>query len=146
VDWCPPRALSKAQCYYILSRGHRHSEEDTTPANTISHRSTMKTPIAKWIQGITIVSNACRFAVLADTTTSFSPSCIPGSPQTAFPNCDHFLNFGNTCPYLSTDQAREECLCNQDYVNSLFGYEFHLPTDHLMADPSQLRERNEGLL
>ncbi|KAN0089840.1 hypothetical protein V8E51_018419 [Hyaloscypha variabilis] len=83
----------------------------------------MKTPIAKWIQGIAIVSNACRFAVLADTTTSFSPSCIPGSPQTAFPNCDHFLNFGNTCPYLSTDQAREECLCNQDYVNSLFGCE-----------------------
>jgi hypothetical protein len=76
----------------------------------------------KWIYSFAIVSNICS-SVLADISSSFSPSCVPGSQQTAFPNCNHFLNFGNTCPNLPTDQAWKECLCNQDYINSLFGYD-----------------------
>jgi hypothetical protein len=77
----------------------------------------------KWIYSFVIVSNICSSA-LADTSSLFSPSCVPGSQQTAFPNCNHFLYFGNTCPYLPTNQAWKECLCNQDYINSLFGYDF----------------------
>jgi hypothetical protein len=83
----------------------------------------MQSILMKWIYNFAIVSNICS-SVLADTSSSFSPSCVPGSQQTAFPNCNHFLNFGNTCPNLPTDQAWKECLCNQDYINSLFGYEF----------------------
>ncbi|KAE9379449.1 hypothetical protein N431DRAFT_500027 [Stipitochalara longipes BDJ] len=72
---------------------------------------------------IAFASNILSYRSLADSTSSFSVSCVPGSQQTVFPACNHFLNFGNTCPNLPTDEAWKECLCNQDYINSLFGCE-----------------------
>src|SRR5450756_2238356 len=84
----------------------------------------MKDIIAIWIYINSIIWIIFSFGTFAETTTPLSASCVQGSQQTALPNCNHFLNFGNTCPYLSTDQEWKQCICNQDYINSLFGCDF----------------------
>jgi len=72
---------------------------------------------------ISILSIILSSDVSAVTPTSlFTTSCVPGSQQTSFPNCNNFNNYA-TCADKSTDQEWKSCLCNQDYLNSLFGCE-----------------------
>jgi len=75
----------------------------------------------KWLCSIGIIPS---FAVFAAAQSSlFSTSCVPGSQQTAFPNCDRFNNYTTCAVPSNTNEEWKDCLCNQDYINSLPGCE-----------------------
>ena len=69
------------------------------------------------------VTIAFAFVSLARAETSFSTSCFAGSPVSAFPGCNAFLNTGEKCGAVRDRPGKQACLCNQSYLDSLARYE-----------------------
>ncbi|SCV28470.1 uncharacterized protein FFB14_01741 [Fusarium fujikuroi] len=70
------------------------------------------------------------FAYLAQhcaaQTISTSWSCEAGSDITSFPACNGFLNSGNACATVLDRPEKQKCLCNQEYLDSLYECENEL--------------------
>ncbi|KAM5358812.1 hypothetical protein ACJZ2D_014953 [Fusarium nematophilum] len=62
----------------------------------------------------------------AATTISTSWACNAGSDVTTFPACNLFLNSGDSCATVLDRPGKQDCLCNQDYLDSLYGCENEL--------------------
>ncbi|KAI8718231.1 hypothetical protein NCS52_00601300 [Fusarium sp. LHS14.1] len=61
---------------------------------------------------------------LAETLPSLS--CAAGSEITAHPACDSFLASGEACATVLDRPGKEDCLCHQEYLDSLSGCENEL--------------------
>ncbi|RSL97654.1 hypothetical protein CDV31_012932 [Fusarium ambrosium] len=64
------------------------------------------------------------FEASAETLPSLS--CAAGSEVTAHPACDSFLSSNDDCATVLDRPGKEDCLCNQEYLDSLFGCENEL--------------------
>lgn len=62
----------------------------------------------------------------AAQTISTSWICEAGSDITSFPACNGFLNSGNACATVLDRPGKQKCLCNQDYLDSLYNCENEL--------------------
>ncbi|KAJ9422781.1 hypothetical protein QL093DRAFT_2256263 [Fusarium oxysporum] len=62
----------------------------------------------------------------AAQTISTSWTCEAGSDVTSFPACNDFLNSGNACATVLERPGKQECLCNQEYLDSLYKCENEL--------------------
>ncbi|KAH7263813.1 hypothetical protein BKA59DRAFT_431376 [Fusarium tricinctum] len=74
----------------------------------------------------TILFALCNVQFCVAETISTSWSCEKGSDVTAFPACNAFLNSGNVCSTVLDRPGKQECLCNQDYLDSIFECEYEL--------------------
>lgn len=61
---------------------------------------------------------AITSVVAAYTTLGTSLTCVPGSPVSAAPSCDFFLESINTCAALTDRQSQRACLCIQNIFNA----------------------------
>lgn len=55
---------------------------------------------------------------LTDTMLGIT-ACMKGSPVTALPDCDSFLNVTNVCGNMKLAE-RQGCMCNQAFFDSIF--------------------------
>ncbi|UPL00839.1 hypothetical protein LCI18_011773 [Fusarium solani-melongenae] len=62
----------------------------------------------------------------ASAETLPSLSCAAGSEVTAHPECDSFLSSGDACATVLDRPGKEDCLCHQEYLDSLYGCENEL--------------------
>jgi len=56
-------------------------------------------------------------AVRAQTASYSVQSCAAGSPITAVPACDPFLQGKPICPRVGDEASQKACLCKQDVIN-----------------------------
>ncbi|KAF4462836.1 hypothetical protein FALBO_10349 [Fusarium albosuccineum] len=82
---------------------------------------------------VSIVVLPCA-ATTISTTISTSWPCNAGSDVTEFPACNKFLNFGDSCATVLGRPAKQDCLCNQDYLDSLYACENELHLCYLNDD------------
>lgn len=61
------------------------------------------------------------FTLIATTTalTTASFECI-ATDVTTFPGCNAFFNSGEACAPKTDRPGKQACLCNQNYLDSLF--------------------------
>ncbi|KAM6527677.1 hypothetical protein FALCPG4_008726 [Fusarium falciforme] len=62
----------------------------------------------------------------ASAETLPSLSCAAGSEVTAHPECDSFLSSNDACATVMDRPGKEDCLCHQEYLDSLSGCENEL--------------------
>ena len=64
---------------------------------------------------VALILNLAR----AQTESYSVTSCIAGSPITAVPACDPFLQGKPLCPGVTNSVGQKSCLCKQEVINSI---------------------------
>ncbi|KAK0705684.1 hypothetical protein B0H67DRAFT_594741 [Lasiosphaeris hirsuta] len=65
-------------------------------------------------------------AATSAAVTTFGPSCQVGSGVTTFPACNAYLNSGDACSTVLDRPGKQKCLCNQQYLDAVYGCESEL--------------------
>ena len=54
--------------------------------------------------------------------TTLSVQCRGATSATEFAACNSFANSNEACATVTDRPGKQKCLCNQQYLDSLFGY------------------------